>query len=154
MIDFLNNLGFWHWLILGVLLVIVETMAPGAYFLWLGISATIIGALLWLFPGMGWEIQVLLFAILGIVSILAWRAYLKKHPTVSDAPTLNRRGEQYVGRIFSLEMPIVNGIGKIRVDDSTWKVQGEDLPAGKRVRVTGVNGTVLLVEVEPSTNSN
>ena len=68
-------------------------------------------------------------------------------PTETDLPTLNRRGEQYVGRHFTLEEAIVNGQGKIRVDDSTWKIEGpEDLPAGSQVQVIAVAGTVLKVE--------
>ncbi|MCG8379509.1 MAG: NfeD family protein, partial [Proteobacteria bacterium] len=60
----------------------------------------------------------------------------------------NRRGEQYVGRIFTLEEPIVNGVGKVKVDDSTWKVMGVDMPAGTKVRVLSVDGTILNVEGE------
>ena len=67
---------------------------------------------------------------------------------VSDEPHLNRRGEQYIGRVFTLDVAIVNGQGKVRVDDTTWKVQGDDCPVGTRVRVHGVDGVVLLVKVE------
>jgi len=49
-------------------------------------------------------------------------------------------------RVFTLDAPIVNGIGKLNIGDTTWKVVGEDLPAQARVRVTGVDGTVLTVE--------
>jgi membrane protein implicated in regulation of membrane protease activity len=59
---------------------------------------------------------------------------------------LNRRGQQYTGRIFTLDHPIVNGVGKIDVDDSTWRVKGPDLEAGTRVRVVGVDGVVFVVE--------
>ncbi len=44
--------------------------------------------------------------------------------------------------------PSVNGVGKLRVDDTTWKVAGNDVPAGSRVRVTGVEGTILQVETD------
>lgn len=64
----------------------------------------------------------------------------------TDAPTLNRRGQQYVGRVFTLSEAIVNGVGKIKVDDTLWKVKGKDTEVGKRVRVTEVDGVVLLVE--------
>ncbi len=63
---------------------------------------------------------------------------------------LNRRGAQYVGRLFTLEQPIVNGVGKLRVDDTTWKIIGEDCPVGTRVRVSGVESTVLKVVLEGS----
>jgi len=56
------------------------------------------------------------------------------------------RGEQYVNRTFTLEEPVVNGQGKIKVDDSTWKIEGADCESGTKVRVTGVDGVVLKVE--------
>ena len=74
------------------------------------------------------------------------RGYIKKKPFESDKPNLNRRGAQYVGRTFTLSEPITNGFGKIRVDDSTWKVEGSDSPAGAQIRVVGVDGVVLKVE--------
>ena len=36
--------------------------------------------------------------------------------------------------------------GKIKVDDSTWKVMGEDREKDMKVKVTGVDGTVFKVE--------
>jgi len=80
--------------------------------------------------------------------VLVGRAWLRRRPIETDHPTLNRRGEQYVGRRFTLDEPIVNGVGKLRVDDTTWKIMGDDLPAGSQVTVTGVDGTVLVVSAE------
>ena len=97
-------------------------------------------------PATPWEIQLFAFTVLSIVSVLAWRKYLNKNPIQTDEPTLNRRGQQYVGRVYTLTEPIVNGVGKIKVDDTLWKVNGEDTEAGKSVRVTAVDGVVLMVE--------
>ena len=144
----LEQIEFWHWWIAGVALVIVEVFAPGAIFLWLGISAGLVGAMLLAVPDISWQVQFLVFAVLSVGSIAGWRVYHKRNPTETDLPTLNRRGEQYVGRVFTLEDGINNGTGVIRVDDSRWKIEGEDLPAGTKVRVTGVEGTVLKVERE------
>jgi membrane protein implicated in regulation of membrane protease activity len=72
--------------------------------------------------------------------------YQRRHPTLTDHPALNRRAQQYVGRRFTLDEPIVNGYGKLRVGDSVWSVSGSDLPAGTQVTVTGTSGVVLLVE--------
>jgi membrane protein implicated in regulation of membrane protease activity len=55
------------------------------------------------------------------------------------------RGQRYVGRVFTLDEPIVNGRGKIRVDDTTWNIEGADLAAGVSVEVTSVDGTILKV---------
>ena len=142
-----DQLAHTHWWILGVALVILEVLLPAFFFLWLGFAAGVVGVLVWLFPEMGWKAQVLWFSAVSVASVGLWHGFLKKHPTVTDQPTLNRRGSQYIGRTFTLTDPIVNGRGRIRVDDTGWQVAGAaDLPAGGQVRVTGVQGTLLLVE--------
>ncbi len=140
------KLQFWHWLVLAVLLTTIEVFAPGAYFVWMGLSAALVGLLLWFVPDLGWELQVLGFALLSVTSLVLWRFVQKRHPIQTEQPLLNRRGEQYVGRVFTPQEPIVNGQGKIRVDDSIWKVQGEDCDAGTRVVVSSANGVVLMVD--------
>ena len=141
-------LEYWHWLLLGVVFLILEIFAPGVFFMWMGAAAGLVGIALWLIPGMGWEVQVLAFALLSIVSVILGRKWLERHPIVSEQPRLNRRGEQYVGRVFTLQEPIINGQGKIKVDDSTWKIRGPKCAAGTNVKVTDVDGVVLIVECE------
>ena len=147
MTEFLEGLAFWHWLVLGVVLAIIEVFAPGAFFLWLGISAAIVGSVLWLIPGISWEAQLLIFAILSVASVVIARRYLTAHPLETDLPNLNQRGQQYVGRIFTLLEPVVNGQGKIQVDDSTWKITCEDCEAGTKVIINGVEGVVLSAAI-------
>lgn len=148
MSEFFADVEFWHWWVLAVVFVVLEVFSPAAFFLWLGIAAAAMGLLVMLMPDMAWEMQIVLFAVLSVVSTVAGRRYFVRHLQSSDHPKLNRRGEHYVDRVFTLDEPIVNGVGKIRVDDTTWKVSGADCPAGTRVRVTGVNGVVLEVVCE------
>jgi membrane protein implicated in regulation of membrane protease activity len=140
------DLVFWHWLILAVAFFALEAFAPGAIFLWFGVAAGVVGMVMYFAPAMGWETQLMAFALLSLVSILAWRAYQRRHPTETEQPLLNKRGWQYVGHTFTLPEPIVNGEGKINVDDTIWRVRGRDAPAGTRVEVTGVDGIILKVE--------
>ena len=137
---------FWHWWVAAVVFVVIEIFAPGFIFLWLGVAAAVVGLLMWFDPGLAWEFQLLVFALVSVAAIFAWRAFARRNPPESDHPNLNRRGTQYVGRQFTLEEAIVNGTGVLRVDDTRWKVEGADLPAGSRVTVIGVEGTVLKVE--------
>ncbi|MEO5343634.1 MAG: NfeD family protein [Gammaproteobacteria bacterium SHHR-1] len=146
MMEFSLQIGYWHWWVLGVVFIVLEILSPAVFFLWMGLAAGVVGLILLLFPGLAWEWQVLLFAIFSLASILASRRYLDRHPLHSDHPLLNRRGQQYVGRTFSLSTPIVNGYGKIHVDDSSWKVSGPDCAEGSQVRVVGVDGVVLQIE--------
>lgn len=143
MTAFLEGITFWHWLVLGGVLITIEVLASAIYFLWLGISALAVGVVLWVFPGMAWEYQVIAFAVLAIASVVLVRQYMAAHPALTDEPNLNRRGHQYVGQTFTLEDAVVNGRGKIRVDDSTWKLVCEDCEPGSRIVVTGVDGAVL-----------
>ena len=136
---------FWHWWILALALIIAETLLPGTFFLWMGVSALVLGGLAWLIPTMGWEIQLMLFAVMSLVSIVGWRMWQRKNPEESDHPNLNRRAEQYIDRVFVLEQPIENGFGKVRVGDSLWRVRGDDAAAGTRVRVTATDGVILVV---------
>ena len=133
---------------LGLIFLILEVFSPGVFFIWMGAAAAVVGFVMLLFPGLDWEYQLVLFALVSVASILLWRSRLARHPTPTDQPRLNRRGEQYIDRLFTLEEPIVNGQGRIRVDDSTWKIEGPDCGSGERVRVVGVDGVVLKVEIE------
>jgi inner membrane protein len=142
---FLASLHFWDWWILAALLAAVEALAPGIFFIWFGAAAAIVGLAALILPGMGWEIQVFLFAILAAVAVFIGRRFLHRRMESPD-PALNRRGERYIGRQFSLETAIVNGRGSIKVDDSVWRAEGPELPAGRRVKVVGAEGTVLRVE--------
>ena len=144
--EFFGPIEFWHWWIAGVALAAVEIVAPSFVFLWLGIAAGVTGLVLFVIPGTSVEIQLLIFAVVSVVSVGASRAYLRRRPIESDDPTLNRRAERYIGRTFALENAIENGRGKVRVADTLWKVMGEDMAAGVSVRVTGVDGVTLVVE--------
>lgn len=141
------KLVFWHWFALAVILMILDvTIGANFFFVWCGISAAVVGILMLIIPNMTWEFQFLIFGIGIMTSLVIWRQYLKKMPKDTDQPGLNRRAERYIGRIFDLDEAIENGRGKVRVDDTTWRVQGEDLPVGTKVKVVGVDGTVLKVE--------
>ena len=148
--EWINDIIYWHWLILAVALIILEILMPGAYFLWMGISAVVVGAVMFVFPTTTFLVQVLIFAILSVITVMMYRSYRKENPLVTDEPALNRRGEKYIDQKFTLTEPIVNGEGKIKVDDSTWKVVGMDMPAGMIVRVVSVESTTLKVEAMTS----
>ena len=146
LMEWLNQIDYWHWLVAAVVLVVLEILSPGVFFMWLGVAAAVVGGVLWLIPELSWQTQFVLFAVFSVVSIGVARMVLARRPIATDQPALNRRGEQYIGRTLVLSEPIENGIGKMRVDDTQWRVEGSDAPAGRRVRVTGVDGAVLKVE--------
>lgn len=145
--NFLEILNMWHWLGLGIVLIMLDILLGTSFFLlWQGVCAGVIATILAIFPSVGWKSQLTLFTILSVGSLCFWKVYLKKYPTQTDKPRLNRRNEQYIGRVFTLEEDIVNGRGKVRVDDSTWRIDGPDLSKGTKITVTRVSGTLLHVE--------
>jgi membrane protein implicated in regulation of membrane protease activity len=144
MSDFIQNLNWWHWMVLAVLLAAAETLVPGAVVIWFAASAVVI-SLLMVVLDIPWQFQLIGFALLGLAALLGYRAYRKKNPGTFEQPTLNQRGQQYVGSELVLIEPIEQGSGKAKLGDGVWKVSGPELPAGARVRVTGVNGTILTV---------
>ncbi|MGH6882764.1 NfeD family protein [Hypericibacter sp.] len=141
-----GNVEFWHWWVLAVLLMLLEVLAPGTFFLWLGLAAGVVGLLLVLLPNLGWQFQVLIFAVLSIAAVFAGRAWLKRHPIKTEDTGLNRRGDALIGQVYELAEPIHTGRGAVRVADTVWRAEGPDLPKGSRVRVIAVQGTTLKVE--------
>lgn len=145
MLAFLYGLGIWHWIGLSVVLLILELLTGGGFLLWIAISAAIVAVCLLVVPALGWPFQFLIFALGAIISCVAWWKYLQRHPQLSDRPLLNQRGRQYIGRVFTLDEPIVNYRGRINVDDSTWRIKGDDLPVGEKVKVVDTDGVILVV---------
>lgn len=144
MLNFLEHIVFWYWFALAVFLLIIEVLSGSGFLLWMGISAGITGILVFLIPSFHWSGQLICFAVLAVLTAFLWWLYLRYNPIRTDKPTLNRRGEQYVGRVFTLTSPIVNGIGEIYVDDTHWRVRCQDLPAGTRVKIEDVDGVILI----------
>lgn len=139
--------AYWYWLLLGFGLLILEMLLPtGFILLWVGVAAVAVGVLAWLIAPMGGEVEFVLWGVLSVVAVLAWRKF-KPVATDNDQPMLNRRGQSFVGRSFTLAEPIINGVGKLRVDDSQWRISGPDAPAGTQVRVVEIDGTTLKVEL-------
>ncbi len=137
---------YWHWWVLGLLLLVAEMLSPTGFFLlWIGAAAILVGGLSWAVPTLGWEVQVVMFGVLSVASFFVWRR-LRPAMTASDQPALNRRGQSYVGRTFTVTAPIVNGVGTLHVDDSQWRISGPDVAAGTQVRVIAADGATLRVE--------
>lgn len=137
---------YWYWWCLALVLAALEMFIPGAALLWIGGAAALVGVAALVFD-IGLVTELVLF---GALAVLAWflsRLLARRDPDDTQSGTLNRRGEQYLGQILTLEEAIVNGYGRARVADGVWRVTGTaDLPQGSLVRVTGVDGAILRVE--------
>lgn len=147
-----SELGPWNWMVLGFVLLAAEILVPGVFLLWIGIAALLTGALslqLWSLEIWSWQLQVLVFLLLSLAAVLVGKRLMDRTADEeTDQPLLNRRAKQLVGRTAVLEEPITNGFGRIRLGDTTWRVEGPDLPVGSRVRVKAAHDAQLVVESE------
>jgi len=142
----MDMIEFWHWWVVAALLGALDMLAQSGFFLWLGVAALAVGLLVFALPDLTWQVQLLAFAGMAIAVVVLTRQLLKRGPVPSDRPTLNRRGQQYVGQLVILELAIVNGRGRAFVGDTLWTVEGNDRPVGQTVRVVGTDGVLLQVE--------
>ena len=138
-------LQYWHWIILGLVLIAAEVMVPGAFFLWVGIATLILGGITFLFPLTSVAIQLVLFGVLSLLTTIVGRKVMRNISEGTQPLLLNRRGQQFVGELIALDAPIVNGQAHVTVGDSKWRVKGPDLPVGTVVKVVGVDGNMLIV---------
>jgi len=145
MAEMFSTLGTWNWLVFGLLLMGLELMLPGVFLFWIGLAALLVGLLSFvLLPS--WQLQLLMFAVFAAAAVPVWRRVARSNSGVSNSnPFLNKRSEAMIGRVFTLEKPIVDGAGTVRVDDTVWRVAGPDAPAGSRVRIVHADGASLTV---------
>lgn len=146
MIAYLQHLSFWDWLAFGTLLLILEVFGAGGYLLWIGVAAAFVGVLTYLFPELPWVWQFFLFAVLSVATAVFWWQRQRSAGKLSAQPGLNQRGQEFIGRTFTLHEAIVGGRGKIKAGDSLWLVTGPELPAGSAIKVIGQDGVLLRVE--------
>ena len=145
MSEFLQNLQWWHWMVLAVVLAAAETFVPGAVVIWFAASAAVIGLLMVVVPTFPGSTSSSASPCWAWPRCCCIAPIARRIPSTFEQPNLNQRGLQYIGSELVLVEAIEQGSGKAKLGDGVWKVSGPELPAGARVRVTGVNGTILTV---------
>jgi membrane protein implicated in regulation of membrane protease activity len=145
-LDLFVTYGPWAWMVLGLVLLALELVVPGGYFLWLGAAGLVTGLVAFI-PGVTWPWEVTLFGVLAIAIVVGWtRISRSRREPETDTPFLNRRAERFVGHEGVIDEPIADGFGRLKLGDSVWRITGPDLAAGRKVRVVGSDGAVLKVE--------
>ncbi len=145
-------LGGWAWMLLGLVLLGLEVVVPGTFMLWFAIAAILTGVVALVADAAGWtwlswQSEAGLFLVLSVVAVIAGRGWMsRRQAEPSDASGLNERAARHIGRRAQLTEALVDGRGRIDLDDTVWLVSGPDLPAGTTVRVTGADGVRLIVE--------
>lgn len=134
------------WMIFAVVLAIGEIVLPGIFLIWIAIAAAITGGAAFLLP-LPLPAQILIFAVLCLLATWAGRRWYRDNPVESSDPLLNDRAARMVGRNVIVIEPIVDGEGRVRLDDGTWSAVGPDAPLGARMIVVAAHGATLTVDV-------
>ncbi len=149
--SFVADMGVWSWWILAAILIGIEVLAPGAFFLWFGLAAIVVGAITMIF-GMEsaiwvWQLQLIAFVIFALIFAMLGRSVMQKRGwDDSDQPDLNDRGAQLIGRHAILTQAISQGMGRAKIGDGTWRVTGPDLPEGSKIVVVSAKAGTLTVD--------
>lgn len=139
----------WGWLAIGMALAVAEMAIPGVFLIWLAAAAIITGLLSWLVP-IGVPLQIVIFAALAIVSVFIGRRYLRSNPVDAADPLMNDRGARLIGESAVVTEAITPGsTGRVKQGDSEWLAKGPEAAPGARMRITGHDGVVLIVEHMP-----
>jgi membrane protein implicated in regulation of membrane protease activity len=134
----------WLWLIGGVLLLILEVIAPGFFLVFIGAAAIATGLFTVLFD-LGTAPQLALFALYAAIAVLGGRRFYSNRTPSAD-PLLNDRAGRLVGKVVTVVAAVDDHDGRVRVGDSDWSARGGPAAIGERVKITGVDGNCLTVE--------
>lgn len=149
MFDLLMTLGAWNWVVLGFILLLLELVFPGVFFVWFGLGALLTALVSLLFYNLPWiafwEVEVVFFLIFSVIMVLIGRNFFRRDRE-TDEPLLNRRTDQIIGKTVVLDEPVRDGKGRIRFDDTIWRIKGPDLPEGTEVKVVAFENGVFTIE--------
>jgi len=145
-VDDLGSLDpHWIWLSIGLALAALEMVVPGVYLIWLALAALITGALTFVLD-LGLAVQVTNFIFLSLIVAFSAKRWLRDRPIDSVDPLMNDRQGRMIGQTAVVTQALEGGSGRVRYGDSEWSARGPDLAIGVRVRITGADGTRLIVE--------
>lgn len=145
------EMEYWYWIVFGVLLVLSEIALASFFVLWFGIAAIVVGVVLFFFPVLSLNAQILLWTILSTLLAVAWFKYLK--PLSTDRTKAGLSREAIVGEVGQvISVPNESRRGRVRfpapiLGADEWEIISTDpLSEGDRVRVKDVSGNSLMVE--------
>jgi inner membrane protein len=141
----LDTLTFWHWFILGALLLTGETIGVARFLAGAGLAAVLVGLVLITGPAFAWPTQVFLFATFAVVFTLMQRK--RSQALAQSASSTHIQDTAHlIGQTFVLDHSLPLGRGVLRVNGQTWHVHSaESLAPGQRIKVIGMEGSVLNV---------
>lgn len=138
----------WFWLTVGIVLLIFEILLSTGFLFGLSFAAFIHSIVLKVSAPMPlWE-NLTIFSVDALaLSLLSYWLFNRFIRTQKTNDKLNDRAAQLVGRILILEEDIGETGGRVQIGDTFWRVKtATTLNQGNKVRVTGSEGMVLILE--------
>lgn len=139
---------WWHWIVLGIVLIIAELAVPQFVLVWFGLGALLVGVLLLAF-GMSLTAQLALWTLASLSMIALWFKVFKPgaHKTRVGMSDANVLGE--VGVLTRDVEPFRRGSVRFQkplMGSEVWEcIADEAIRANDRVRVTAIEGNILKV---------
>ena len=143
------ELQWYHWGILGIVLMLSELVVPAFVLVWFGLGAVLVAVVVALFPQLNLIAQLLLWALASVAFvILFFKVFkIKYHKTMAGRSSAQAVGE--VGLMVSPVEPFQKGQVRFQVPligADVWDcVADEAIKAGTRVKVVSVEGSLLKV---------
>lgn len=144
--EFFSELSAWHWLSLGIVLLVLDVLGAAGFLLGLGLGAIVVAAVLALLPNLDWQWQLVLFAVFSVLFTWLYWSRFRAVNEATDQPKLNDRTANLIGSSAELLDDSVGGRGQVQIADALWTVASEgDLPKGTLVEIIAAEGMVLQV---------
>ena len=137
-----ESFSYLHWLILGLLLVIIELFLWSIFLLWFGVSAITMSIAVYLYPQLSLGIQLVAFILLSAATCFAAIRFFPVR-TVDDE--ISRKAKDHIGKECTV-ISTDNDVIKVRLGESLWFAEGFDMSVGQKVRVTATDDSTLIVE--------
>ena len=136
--------NYWFWLSLGLVLVIVEMIVPGVFFLWFGIGAFATGIIAFFVKGIAIRYLTAIFGVFSLIAVFLGRRYVK--PLMEKNNGLNDGNSKYAGKTVKAESGFENGMGRVFMGDTVWEAQCDSpVKGGDSLKVVSVKDSVLIV---------
>lgn len=140
---------WWHWVIGGILLILLELAIPAFFVIWFGLGALLVAGVLLLVGELPLTAQLLLWILASLAMVVLWfRVFSpRRHRTLVGTADGEVIGE--VGLLVGAVAPFQRG--KVRfqrpiLGAEEWACMAEtDIPAGERVKVVSIEGSYLKV---------
>lgn len=143
-----STIAYWHWLVLGLILIALEIFTAGFVLLWLGASALVVGVLSFLFD-LSVSLELLIWTVLSVAELFIWFRFVQ--PRFRDKTLSGMSKEAVVGQVGLVIQANLGERGRLRfsmplLGSDEWSfICNEPLSVGDRVSVIDVSGNTLVV---------